>query len=344
MANATDTRAAALRDARAELGTKESPAKSNNTRYGREYGFNLVAWCVIFVYWVICIRGASSAALLKTASTGALERWFKSIGRMTSTPRPGDVAMLRNSKGATIHTEMVWFFDGKRLLCIGGNTSGGPGSVSDGGGVFINDRTDLWKRGRFTFGRPLYGVTKDTVRAIQAWAGIKVDGVYGPATKGATERYQRENGLAVDGVPGADVAARLGGGAAPAPTPAPTPAPAPAPAPAPSAPAFPLPRGARDFYYGGEDGPQESVSGTGRNSAVPGDVVQGSNGRWYSKGLKAWQEQMLSRGWKGIGTADGRFGPATREVVRQFQAAKGLGVDGKIGPSTWAAAWTEPVR
>ena len=122
--------------------------------------------------------------------------------------------------------------------------------------------------------------------------------------------------------------------------------PAPKPAAKPStskAPAFPLPRrkGAM-YYYGPASGPKTSVSGRGRNTGAPGDVVL-QGGRWYSKGLKMWQQRMLDRGWSGIGAADGRYGPKTEKVVRQFQKSKGLGVDGKIGPGTWAAAWTEPV-
>ncbi|MDU4693109.1 MAG: peptidoglycan-binding domain-containing protein [Dermabacter sp.] len=107
------------------------------------------------------------------------------------------------------------------------------------------------------------------------------------------------------------------------------------------APAFPLPAG---YYYGPPSGPVQSVSGRGRNSRVPGDVIQ-VNGRWRSKGLAVWQARMQARGWNiGKDGADGRYGNDTARIVKQFQKNKGLAVDGKIGKATWAAAWSLPVK
>jgi predicted chitinase len=57
--------------------------------------------------------------------------------------------------------------------------------------------------------------------------------------------------------------------------------------------------------------------------------------------VRVWQTQMRARGWNIA--ADGDYGPASERACRSFQGEKGLGVDGKVGPKTWAAAWTAGV-
>ena len=47
------------------------------------------------------------------------------------------------------------------------------------------------------------------------------------------------------------------------------------------------------------------------------------------------QGQLSSFGYDVV--ADGVFGPATAEAVKDFQAAQGLAVDGRVGPSTYEA-------
>lgn len=117
--------------------------------------------------------------------------------------------------------------------------------------------------------------------------------------------------------------AEVAKGAAQATKPKPTPAKKPAATATAKAPRFPLPRG---YYFGPRSGPRYSVSG------------------YYSHraDLRRWQQRMRDRGWSL--TADGLYGPTTAKVARQFQAEKGLPVDGLIGAQTWAAAWTEPIR
>lgn len=47
-----------LQVAATEKGVKESPAGSNNQKYGAWYGLNGVPWCAIFVSWVFNAAGA----------------------------------------------------------------------------------------------------------------------------------------------------------------------------------------------------------------------------------------------------------------------------------------------
>lgn len=210
MATPSSAASAALAHGRSFLGYKESPARSNRTRFGKQYGWDGVAWCAMFV-WCILQDTGSSAGMVKSASTGAIERWGKSVGRFSRSPRTGDILILRNSKGATQHTELVYSWNGSRLLGLGGNTSGGAGSIADGGTVAINDRTALYKAGRITFVRPFYGVTTEAVKAVQKAAGITQDGKIGPATVAATKQLQAQHGLTVDGFPGPKTIAALTG-------------------------------------------------------------------------------------------------------------------------------------
>lgn len=119
-----------------------------------------------------------------------------------------------------------------------------------------------------------------------------------------------------------DTIARGGGWGQAVPVSNPVVAPPAAPAPTPAAPQFPLPGG---YYFGWKSGPTESVSGYFS----------------YRDDLRRWQQRMADRGWNI--SADGLYGPQTNNVTVAFQAEKGLDVDGKIGPQTWAAAWTAPI-
>jgi len=90
------------------------------------------------------------------------------------------------------------------------------------------------------------------------------------------------------------------------------------------APAFPYPA---DNYLG-----------------VPNKTTQchsGDGGGVDMDNVRRWQRRMRDRGW--MIDPDGKFGPASEQVARKFQAQVGLAVDGKVGPSTWSAAWTAPI-
>ncbi len=54
--------------------------------------------------------------------------------------------------------------------------------------------------------------------------------------------------------------------------------------------------------------------------------------------VRVWQAKMSERGWRKM-AVDGAYGPGSRGICRQFQQEKGLEVDGKVGPQTWARTW-----
>jgi hypothetical protein len=55
--------------------------------------------------------------------------------------------------------------------------------------------------------------------------------------------------------------------------------------------------------------------------------------------VRTYQARLIARGWNlGDSGADGDFGPITFNITVQFQAEKGLTVDGEVGPMTWDTA------
>jgi murein L,D-transpeptidase YcbB/YkuD len=48
---------------------------------------------------------------------------------------------------------------------------------------------------------------------------------------------------------------------------------------------------------------------------------------------------MIARGWDLGSSPIDVFDRRSDEVLRKFQAEKGLEIDGKIGPNSWDSAW-----
>lgn len=60
-----------------------------------------------------------------------------------------------------------------------------------------------------------------------------------------------------------------------------------------------------------------------------------------TNGDVSWvQQRLVVHGYKV--TVDGKYGPLTEKAVKAFQLAKGLTVDGVVGPKTWAALKKDP--
>ncbi|MEM6596590.1 MAG: glycoside hydrolase family protein [Cyanobacteria bacterium P01_C01_bin.69] len=89
----------------------------------------------------------------------------------------------------------------------------------------------------------------------------------------------------------------------------------------------------------------EAVAGKATTSAEPTDIPYPGYALRYSpgfplenrSGVAQWQNQMQQRGW--AITVDGFYGAQSAQIARQFQAEKGLSVDGIVGPKTWQATF-----
>lgn len=127
--------------ARGELGNKEDPAGSNRTKYGKWFGLDGYAWCVMFIMWVFWKAGALGLLPKRTASCGDLMNAAKKAGQwVTEDYRPGDVVIYDFPGGAaTDHCGIVESVRPDYVIAIEGNTSV-AGSQSNGGQVLKRTR------------------------------------------------------------------------------------------------------------------------------------------------------------------------------------------------------------
>lgn len=119
-----------LETARKELGTKESPANSNKTKYGKWYGWDGQPWCMMFVQWVFAQVGKKLPYI--TASCSALLDWYRKNRpeSVVKTPQPGDIVIYYFG-----HTGIVEAVGSGTLTAIEGNTSTGDAGSQNNGGM-----------------------------------------------------------------------------------------------------------------------------------------------------------------------------------------------------------------
>lgn len=130
---------AAVNEAISQIGVTEQPPGSNMQPYGAWYGFNGVAWCDIFMTWVLNHAGWSDVPHFAATQTHA--NWFRkngSWGTPSITPPRGSLIFFDWGQGIA-HVGMVegHLADG-RIATIEGNTdTAGGGS---GGRVMRQNR------------------------------------------------------------------------------------------------------------------------------------------------------------------------------------------------------------
>lgn len=135
--------------ARAELGTTESPAGSNNVMYntayyGREVYDGLwdteFPWCVVFLWW--CFRQAGAADLFYGGSRTASCRQLLSYHKRQAVTdyQPGDIIFYNfHGKATAEHVGICESAGGSSIVTIEGNT--GVGNDANGGAVMRRTRS-----------------------------------------------------------------------------------------------------------------------------------------------------------------------------------------------------------
>jgi CHAP domain len=144
----TDThRHAALQKAISQLGITESPANSNNTKYGQWYGVNYQPWCAIFVTWCqlmvgdhpAFVKGSRYAYCPYVVADAQAHRYGLSV---TDDPIPGDIVVYNWSwSGEYDHIGIFekWVDGRSSFNAIEGNTS--YSDNSNGGEVMRRTRS-----------------------------------------------------------------------------------------------------------------------------------------------------------------------------------------------------------
>lgn len=119
-----------------EIGYHEGTNKNN--KFGKWYGLNNAAWCMIFCQWVYAQAG--SKLPFRTASCSALLNWYKENQPecVVETPTPGCLVIfdLPNTAYKTDHVGLFESFSGHYITTIDGNTS----SQNDANGGYVNRR------------------------------------------------------------------------------------------------------------------------------------------------------------------------------------------------------------
>lgn len=177
--------------ARSQIGYKEG--SNNNNKYGKAYGWNNVAWCVQFIWWLFNQCDASKLFYGggKTASCSQLYTYHSKHSQSISvnSVRAGDIVFFDFSgrKVETNHVGIVESVSGNTVVTIEGNTSSGSGgSQANGDGVYRRNRSKTYISRAY---RPAYDgesasdYTLDLfIRDVQDAIGVSVDGIVGPKT------------------------------------------------------------------------------------------------------------------------------------------------------------------
>ena len=125
----------ALAEAVKHIGTKERPAGSNRSPFGKWFGADGVPWCAIFVSYCFAkgakymlAGGYKGAGCYANGCTyvPTVEAWLRATGmwKGRTTPLPGDIAIFNWDGGVPDHIGIVEkYLGGGKFDSIEGNTS-----------------------------------------------------------------------------------------------------------------------------------------------------------------------------------------------------------------------------
>ena len=350
--------------AESQIGYHEG--NNNNTKYGAWYGLNYNPWCAMFVSWCAAQAGILYSVVPRYCYCPYGVNEYQSIGRFSSRnsgyiPKRGDVIFYQEG-GVSSHTGIVTGVSGNTVYTVEGNTSDMVARRTHN----INDTYILGYgmcsgNGSFSSLTMLrIGSKGEAVRHLQnllisrgySCGSSGADGDFGQGTYNAVCAFQRDHGLDVDGIVGANTMNALIGSSG------------------------------TEILRVGSKGAlvkelQEKLILKGYScgaSGADGDFGQGTynavisfqtaagvsadgivgpvtwealNGlqtntllRMGDSGssVKSLQEKLIARGYScGASGADGSFGYDTYKAVKSFQQSCALDVDGIVGPATWAA-------
>lgn len=134
----------ALARAVTQLGVEESPAGTNQQKFGAWYGDDGEPWCAMFVTWAYVLEGSTA---FKRGSRWAYVPWIVNAARagqgglaITTSPYPGDLACYDwDNDGIADHVGLFERPENKGAFsAIEGNT--GIGNDSNGGKVMRRER------------------------------------------------------------------------------------------------------------------------------------------------------------------------------------------------------------
>ena len=145
-----------LEIARSQIGTRESPANSDNVKYNTVYYGREVSgkypWCAVFVWWVFREAGAPELYYGggETAYCPTLMSFHKK--QKVTDYRPGDIVFFNFSgRSSAGHVGICESWDGTYITTIDGNT--GSASEDNGGAVLRRRRHKKFIAGAY---RPEY--------------------------------------------------------------------------------------------------------------------------------------------------------------------------------------------